>query len=281
MLLCASLNKNGHKKFKIRDTNSQFQSIYFRTYKNSYEPDVSAAIEVFLKEDSVFVDIGSNWGHHAFNAVLNKKAKAILFEPNPDVFEDILRISYDLGVSASINAHNVALSNQKGQLTLEQHYFESGIASIDKSFSISSAITNPRLKKLKNFFNLPSITNTSTVKTLDSFSLSHADLIKIDAEGVELEILRGAKKTLKELKPIVIFEFHSGDLTQYNHYKIFFDSIQYSIYTLECSKLNESENSYAFKIYPVETLKTNYQYNLLAAPKDIDFKNYGFLSDIT
>lgn len=278
-LLNASFDSHIHKDFMVRDTNSQFCSIYFKAYSSCYEPDVTGAIELFLKNDSVFVDIGANWGHHSFIAVLNKKSKAVLFEPNPDVFNDIQRIASELDVTSAIEAHNMALSDLAGKLLLEQPYFQSGVASISETFSNSRLITNKQLNKLKKYFKLPSMSYTTEVKTLDSFSFPRIDLIKIDAEGVELEILRGAKETLQRLRPIVIFEFHSDDLSKYTDYEVFFDTLRYSLYTLECVKVDTLKDSYTLSIFPARSLIPNHPYNLLAAPVDIDFECYRHKSD--
>ena len=277
-LLNASFDNSISRNFRIRDTNSQFASIYFKAYSGCYEADVTGAIELFLKKDSVFVDIGSNWGHHSFNAVLNKESKVILFEPNPEVFNDINRIASDLNITSAIQAHNIALSDKEGRLSLEQHYFESGVASISASFSNSLLITNKYLKALKWLFKLPSISYTTDVKMLDSFLLPRVDLMKIDAEGVELEILRGAYITLQRLRPIVIFEFHSGDLAQLADYNDFFDSIQYTLYTLECEEIANMKGSFMLRIIPAKSLIRNHQYNLLAAPVGIDFESYSHKS---
>lgn len=274
-LLKATFNNKTSRNFRIRDTNSQFASMYFKAYSGCYEADVSGVIELFLKKDAVFVDIGSNWGHHSFNAVLNKTAKAILFEPNPDVFKDINRIASELNVTSAIQAHNIALSDKEGKLSLEQHYFESGVASISASFSNSLLSNNKYLKVLKWFFNISSISYTTDVKTLDSLLLPRVDLMKIDAEGVELEILKGASVTLQRLRPIIIFEFHSGDLTQLTDYNNFFDSVRYALYTLECDEIEHNKGSYMLKISSAKSLERNHQYNLLAAPVDIDFESYG------
>ena len=46
--------------------------------------------------------------------------------------------------------------------------------------------------------------------TLDSLDLSRLDLIKIDVEGMELEVLQGAKATLERFRPIIIVERAQG-----------------------------------------------------------------------
>jgi len=44
------------------------------------------------------------------------------------------------------------------------------------------------------------------MKTLDSFAFDSVDIIKIDAEGYELPVLQGAKKTILRNKPWIQIE---------------------------------------------------------------------------
>jgi len=46
---------------------------------------------------------------------------------------------------------------------------------------------------------------------LDSYNLQ-PDLLKIDVEGFEISVLKGALKTITEFKPRIIIETHSSDL---------------------------------------------------------------------
>jgi FkbM family methyltransferase len=50
--------------------------------------------------------------------------------------------------------------------------------------------------------------------TLDTFiqrnRLKEVDYIKIDVEGAELDVLQGAQRTLRVLKPVLIVEFNSA-----------------------------------------------------------------------
>ena len=45
-----------------------------------------------------------------------------------------------------------------------------------------------------------------TMRTLDSFGLSRCDLIKIDVEGMELEVLQGAQDTIMTHRPLLYVE---------------------------------------------------------------------------
>ena len=47
---------------------------------------------------------------------------------------------------------------------------------------------------------------TTRMVSVDSLNLARLDLIKIDVEGMELEVMEGAKATLERLKPMIIVE---------------------------------------------------------------------------
>lgn len=51
--------------------------------------------------------------------------------------------------------------------------------------------------------------------TLDSFALANASLLKIDCEGTELFVLRGAEELLARQKPVVIVEQKPGHAQKY------------------------------------------------------------------
>lgn len=48
-------------------------------------------------------------------------------------------------------------------------------------------------------------------RTLDSFALPRVDFIKIDVEGMEIEVLEGATATIREHKPLLLVEIIKSD----------------------------------------------------------------------
>ena len=70
------------------------------------------------------------------------------------------------------------------------------------------------MKKLDNY----SIKKVK-VKTLDSFNISDPTLIKIDAEGSELDILIGMSVLLKKYSPTLWIEIHSDLILKKNKFK--------------------------------------------------------------
>ena len=260
-------------KFTIRDTNSQFHSIYFDRFKSCYEPDVSATLEIFLTEKSILLDIGSNWGHHSFSAALKKKCSVIAFEPNQEVYRDFVRINKQLGLVDKVKIHNCALSSVDSSLLLSQNYFDSGVASISQSYSESVLTSHKSLNFLQRIFGVSTVEEVVKVKTLDSFKIESATLIKIDAEGVELEILKGAKETIKSLRPIIIFEFFNGIDASINNFFDFFANLNYVIYQVICTKdVEDTVYTFILKKLVYENLVANNQYNLLAISSEFSLE---------
>jgi len=130
------------------------------------------------------IDVGSNIGNHAhFFSNVCKAKKVICFEPLPENFELLKEncpecILYQSG-----------LSSRTGEGFLNKHEDinkNSGTAKIDTSgLSVE-------------------------LNTLDIFEFKGVTFIKIDVEGHELEVLKGATQTIESSKPDILVETHSG-----------------------------------------------------------------------
>ena len=249
------------KRFRVRSTNSQFHSIYF--YPNCYEPDVFAAVECLLPENGVFVDIGANWGHHSFIAVAEKNATVYAFEPNKVIFEDLISIRDDLNMSSRVNAYNLGIGSTVSKLELVQNDFESGVASVSESFRSSRLFK----KRWPERF-VDSITfKTPIVKVVNIVPLDMIisddvvpNLIKIDAEGAELECLQGMRNVLQNHDVKVLFELHTDRDGSYKEFSDFFENLSYKLYEIVVDEIKQTHN-----FLPVDFLKPFTQYNLVAS----------------
>src|SRR3972149_5657846 len=71
--------------------NTQFLSLYDRSYRYGYEIETSLALDSLADKDGVFYDVGSNWGH--FSLFLSSRpgynGKIFAFEPFPFSFSDL------------------------------------------------------------------------------------------------------------------------------------------------------------------------------------------------
>lgn len=156
----------------------------------NYDIYRSNIFEIFyeIKSNDVVVDVGAHVGIFALKAA--RKAKngvVVAVEPYiPNYKLLMLNISYNK--IKNILAVNIALSDFKGTTKL---YIDHG--------SLGHTIDEKRLK----IVNFPKERYAETkVLTLDNLihqlELSKVDFVKINIEGSELSVLKGAEKTLEE-----------------------------------------------------------------------------------
>ena len=94
-------------------------------------------------------------------------------------------------------------------------------------------------------------------------------LIKIDVEGAELLVLKGAIQTIQNSKPIILFEFGKAGANAYNNtveemFQFFTEQIQYHIFTLSDwlqKKKNLSQEEF------ITFYENDKEYFFLASPK--------------
>lgn len=179
---------------------------------------ISASIH---KNDNC-IDVGCHKGE-ILNLMLKYAplGKHYAFEPIPFLY-DQLKVQYE----GSAHVFPFALSDKAGESTFQ----------LVKNALAYSGIKR-RTYKLKD----PDIeVITVALKTLDEIIPSNEKIrfLKIDVEGGELGVLKGAKRVLSENKPIIIFEFGKGASEFYGSspvdiFKLLFTEHGYNIYTLK------------------------------------------------
>jgi len=131
----------------------------------------------------IALDIGANIGNHSI-FFSHRFAEVIAFEPHPLMFR-ILEINASL--YATIRAHPFGLSDHARMAVLTENPRNSGVNSLDPNGGQGLDVALKRLDDLG----------------LDAKRIA---LVKLDVEGHEAHVLRGGLATLKEAKPIVLFE---------------------------------------------------------------------------
>ena len=149
------------------------------------------------------VHIGNHYGEEIQEYVDNGIQKITVFEPlsgNFDVLSERLK-----DVNADIEGYQVALGSKKGTATM---YLSSNEAQ-------SSSILKPK----EHLEHHPDVSFDGTeeveVETLDSYNISGSNFINIDVQGYELEVFKGAKKTLKKVDYIYC-EVNRGEMYENN-----------------------------------------------------------------
>ncbi len=154
-----------------------------------YEPDVGWMGRRLLRPGDTVVDVGACFGYHSldFAARVAPGGRLYAFEPQAGVFA-LLQQNLRANSLANVQAECMALSDGDG--ALELHCFPD----LDVGYA---SITNRGRRDAR--------TITCRAQTLDSYLKQHhipdVTLLKLDVEGAELLVLRGASTLLGSPRP--------------------------------------------------------------------------------
>ena len=146
----------------------------------------------YLNKFKNTLDIGAATGMYSSHFAEHSKS-VICFEAVPPVYEQLIKIKEKHN---NVITHNLAVSNEIGTLDF---YVD------DKRLSNSSFQNLVEGQKIQ----------VETV-TIDSLKLVDVGFIKVDVEGVELDVLNGASNTIDEYKPTCMVEVYE----KFNKYPV-------------------------------------------------------------
>lgn len=161
-----------------------------------HDIEIKETYEYLLKNNYVkyFLDIGANYGTHSL-LFLSQNIQTTTFEPNPachNYFQELLKINNLTGQLESF-----ALGEKDSVVKLMFPEKETWLGKIqvngDALFDagLNNRVINVQVLPLDNY--------------VIEYNLS-PDLIKIDTEGFEEFVIKGATATLSKYHPFVIFE---------------------------------------------------------------------------
>jgi FkbM family methyltransferase len=162
----------------------------------SYEPDVSATLREVLPRGATFVDIGANIGWFSLLAasLVGPTGRVIAVEPNPRNVALLRQSAKDNGFD-NIDVAAVALGERPGAAALETDGSNGRLIPID----------GPPLQAVEASF----VVATFPLDTvLNELGAGRVDVVKIDVEGAEPFVIRGATRTISESRPLLISEFY-------------------------------------------------------------------------
>lgn len=186
-----------------------------------YDRLTKEVMKRYLKSDSNCIDVGCHKGE-ILDLILSyaPKGSHMAFEPIPSLFGAIAK-----KFGSRVEVFPFALSDEEGKTEFN---------------FVRNAPAYSGLRKRKYEIKNPDIEVIDVeLRPLDSLVPAdrEIDLIKIDVEGAELGVLRGAKETIKKHKPLIIFEFGMGASDFYGTrpkdiYSIIVEECGLEIYTL-------------------------------------------------
>jgi len=160
----------------------------------SYEPKTVNILKKFVKEDMIAVDVGASFGILSFimSKLVGNEGKVYCFEPSFYMFVR-LKNGIKLNRFTNIIPEKLALSDMYKTETL-----------VTKKFGqIGDDTKNTETEKV-------------TFIPLDEYwsEIPYIDFIKIDTDGYEPEVIRGAENCLEKSHPMMIIEFRKETVNE-------------------------------------------------------------------
>jgi FkbM family methyltransferase len=211
-----------------------------RRYGFGFKPKFSLTEEEkFLMisdfKGKIVFDVGGYVGIHAmfFARAVGKMGKVITFEPNPKNYEELL---YNVSLNGFDNVTTLKIglgrSNELADLVVDPLYPTRGTVEESRK---ERMLGKRGVRKIK-------VEIASLDSLVRKMNLPQPDFVKVDAEGLEMDVLYGMVETIDNFKPDLFIEMHGeipGSMIE------LLTSKGYSIYHIE------SDTTIDFSNYPV------------------------------
>ena len=153
-----------------------------------YEKAYVEMLISFLQPASIAIDVGACLGAHTI-AYAQICAHVHAFEPNRHALPFLHKNIELNGFAKRVTVYEFGIGNDSGDYLLNEALPTTG----------NMGGTQFKIPLIESEKGRP-------IQRLDDLDLPRAHLMKIDVEGMELDVLRGAKKYLHEYRPILFLE---------------------------------------------------------------------------
>lgn len=174
-------------------------------FLHEFEKNELDAFQSLVNQGSIIIDAGANIGLYSIigSKLVGDSGRIYSFEPSKTTF-NLFKNNILLNQVTNITAINKGLGDKMGETLILNHNNETG----DAENYISNSTLN----------NLESVNDGSAevivIDSLDNFqyenSISKVDFLKVDVEGYEYYVLKGAENLLRE-NPDIIILFECAD----------------------------------------------------------------------
>jgi len=176
-----------------------------------YDPGEVAEVLTLLKQrrevvgdGMVVVDCGANIGVHTLEMAnyMNGWGRVLAYEPQERLFYALCG-NIALSNSFNVSAFNFAVGAECGtsKIPVPNYHKPASFGSLELRKTPSTEYIGQSISyNPRDMADIPII-------SLDSLRLTRLDFLKIDVEGMELEVLRGAQGTIARCRPFMLIEW--------------------------------------------------------------------------
>ena len=175
----------------------------------NYETELTDFFVKTLKPNSHCIDVGANFGY--FTCLMARfcpEGKVIGVEPDLKIFEIARDNTFINGFSGIAEVVNAAASDGAGELTLHRRMTRSGNTSIAR---VPEEFTAMLGEQPSQAFNVKSVRVDDLLPKLSG----RVDIMKVDVEGAEPLVFRGARETIASNPDLtIVMEWSPGQIVQ-------------------------------------------------------------------
>lgn len=182
-----------------------FDEEFVPLLRDKMEPTCSRLLRLLNPQDKIAIDVGASYGYYAvlLSDIVGEAGKVYSFEPDIQSFTRLV--------------HNLKINNLRNVIPLPY-----AVADNCQVMSWHSDVNQPWLghyteRKSSTAIGSEAIVPIITL-SLDSLEtilpFSQIALLKIDVEGQEAAVLRGAAQLLSHHRPRALIELHSTEVTE-------------------------------------------------------------------
>lgn len=178
----------------------------FKAIFRQHHSELMPILKQYIPEDGAVIDIGGHAGQFTklFSSVA-RNGHVYTFEPGTYAYS-ILSLMKKIKGLKNVSLFKLGVSSENTNKTLSVPIKESGSLGYGRS-CVSDAAFEKSVQEQINLISLDSF--------VEEGNFSRLDFIKVDVEGHEMSVLRGAKETLKKHYPALMIEINEGHLGQF------------------------------------------------------------------
>lgn len=173
----------------------RFPRLMFRLRKlvrANYEPEMKL-LDILCSREALSVDVGAKVGMYTYR-LLRHSAEVLAFEPLP-LYAAMLEKVFD----GRCRIERAALSDRRAEAELRMPYTADGAAEFGRAtVEPANPLAQGDLGRID--------TESVALERLDDYELPTLGFIKVDVEGHELAVLRGASESIATHRPNLIVE---------------------------------------------------------------------------